>query len=314
VAVETKTSEIIKVEDNVLTIDYIELTMGKYKKEPMYYYTASNHIWQKHGYPDNPWVSSSQFKTELADANTFGKGTGFKVCYPFEVQNGFEADSVKMVIERPWLYTIKFNNKVVEAYQWRRWLDPDFHVFEIGGLVQEGRNEVTIEASPFSIFCELQPIYILGDFNLESVEKGWKVINKTPLEFGSWKNQGMPFYGQTISYKKTINVKVQADYIFKLPDWRGTVAEIKIDGEHAGIIQSEPNEFKTVLKYGIHDIEVVVNGSNKNLLGPHHNIRSRGIVTPWSFKFAPEVQPAGKEYDLLDYGLIQDFEVYKMVD
>ncbi|MDX1283899.1 MAG: glycosyl hydrolase, partial [Draconibacterium sp.] len=80
---ETNVSSIKKVEPNVLTLDYVELTMGKFKNEHMYFYAASNEIWQKHGYPDNPWVSSSQFKTELVDADNFGKGTGFKVVYPF---------------------------------------------------------------------------------------------------------------------------------------------------------------------------------------------------------------------------------------
>jgi hypothetical protein len=47
-------------------------------------------------------------------------------------------------------------------------------------------------------------------------------------------------------------------------------------------------------------------------LGPHHNVTRRGIVTPWSFKTAPEIQPAGENYDLLDYGLMKDFEVYKL--
>ena len=166
--------------------------------------------------------------------------------------------------------------------------------------------------SPFSIFCELEPVYILGDFSVETKEKGWVLENANELDFGSWKAQGMPFFGQTIAYTKTVNSKVEGDYIIHLPNWKGTVAEININGEHRGIIQSKPYELKVHLPYGKHDVSVVVNGSNKNTLGPHHNFTTPGLVTPWSFKNAPKIQPSGNGYDLLDYGLMEDFEVYKL--
>jgi hypothetical protein len=60
---------------------------------------------------------------------------------------------------------------------------------------------------------------------------------------------------------------------------------------------------------GDHQIEVLVTGSFKNPLGPFHNVTRSGIVTPWSFKYAPEQQPASADYDLLDYGLMEEFEV-----
>ena len=167
-----------------------------------------------------------------------------------------------------------------------------------------------IIASPFSIYCELAPVYLQGEFNLSTQEKGWKVTNTGNLHIGSWKDQGMPFYPFTVSYKKSFNVNLAGEYIIKLPEWKGTVAEIIIDGEHRGIIYTNPYEYKVDFDFALHEIEIIVNGSNKNLLGPHHNVTQRGIVTPWSFKYAPKVQPPGNEYDQLDYGLMKDFEVF----
>ncbi len=305
-------SKIKVTEPNILTIDYVELTMAKFKSEPMYYYAASNKIWREHGYPDNPWVSSSQFKTELIDADTFPDDTGFTVCYPFFVDDEWNAGDVKLVVERAKLYQVTVNGESVKSLEWERWLDPDFNVYEISDFVTKGRNEVVIKASPFSIFCELQPVYLLGDFAVKPQEKGWVIENSNELNFGSWKSQGMPFYGQTVSYTKSVKVNVDGNFIIHLPDWNGTVAEVNIDGKHRGIIQSKPYEFKVFLPYGNHEISVIVNGSNKNTLGPHHNFKTPGIVTPWSFKLAPEIQPAGNDYDLLDYGLMQDFEIYQL--
>lgn len=305
-------STIKAIDPNILNIDYVELTMAKFKSEPMYFYSAGNKIWEEHGYPDNPWVSSSQFKTELIDADTFPDGTGFTVCYPFFVDSEWNEKEVKLVVERPWLYKVAVNGTLVSPLERERWMDPDFHVFEISDFVKKGRNEVVIKASPFSVYCELEPVYLLGDFAVIPQEKGWIIDNSKQLDFGSWKSQGMPFYGQTVSYSKTINVKIENDFIIHLPKWKGTVAEVIIDGEHRGIIQSKPYEIKVRLPYGKHEIAVIVNGSNKNILGPHHNFKTPGIVTPWSFKLAPEIQPAGNDYDLLDYGLMQDFEIYKL--
>ena len=307
-------SKITRLGPNILNLDYVELTMGKYKNEPMYFYTAANEIWKQHGYQDNPWVSSSQFKTDLVDADNFEKGSGFIATYPFEVAEELKTNSIQLVVERPWLYTVKVNGTEVQALEWERWLDDDFHVFEIGEWVKTGENEVVIEANPFSIFAELEPVYLLGDFAVIPTEKGWKIENVKELEFGSWKDQGLPFYGQTVSYTKNFEVLEESELLVKLPEWEGTVAEILIDRKHAGIIQTKPYEFKTKLPAGSHEIQVVVNGSLKNTLGPHHNVTRSGIVTPWSFKFAPEKQPSGNEYDLLDYGLMQDFQVYRLFE
>jgi hypothetical protein len=88
-----------------------------------------------------------------------------------------------------------------------------------------------------------------------------------------------------------------------------------VNGEHAGIIGWAPFELdiSAAVVDGENEISVVVYGSLKNTLGPHHNVTRRGIVTPWSFKYAPEVQPPGDEYDIYGYGLFGDFAVVKAI-
>ncbi len=301
---------ILRVTPNILNLDYVELTVGKFKNKEMYYYTAGTEIWKQHGYPDNPWVSSSQFKTELIDADTFPEGSGFTVTYPFYIDKSFDGKKMNLIVERPWLYTVVVNGETMYFDKVWTWIDQDFCFYEIGPVLRSGRNEVVLKAAPFSIFCELEPVYLSGDFGVAPVAKGWEITKETPLGFGSWKKQGMPFYSRTVNYTKTVNVKIESDFVLRLPGWNGTVAEVVVDGKHHGIIQSEPYEMKLHLHYGIHEILVKIIGSNKNTFGPHHNFKTPGIVTPWSFKSAPENQPPGNEYDLLDYGLMQDFELY----
>ncbi|MFW5822826.1 MAG: glycosyl hydrolase [Tangfeifania sp.] len=307
-----KESKITRVNPNILTLDYVELTLDEFEKEPMYFYTAANEIWKAHGFPDNPWVSSSQFKTELIDMEPFPEETGFTVHYPFYVDDDFQSEKVQLVVERPWLYTVKINDRVISPIEGETWLDFDFHVFNVGDFLKSGRNVVELTASPFSIYAELEPVYLLGDFAVMPDKKGWLLENEIPLDFGSWKKQGLPFYGQVVAYSRNIPVKVENEYIVKLNSWEGTVAEVLVNGEHKGIIQAPPYELKVILPYGKNEVTVKVAGSLKNTFGPHHNVSTQGIVTPWSFKFAPEVQPFGREYDLINYGLMQDFEIHKL--
>jgi hypothetical protein len=84
-----------------------------------------------------------------------------------------------------------------------------------------------------------------------------------------------------------------------------------VNDEYAGIIGWPPYtlEIGSLMKDGENRVEVIVTGSLKNLMGPHHMDPNRGFVTPWSFFYAPENQPPGTEYDQLDYGLFEDFDV-----
>jgi hypothetical protein len=52
-------------------------------------------------------------------------------------------------------------------------------------------------------------------------------------------------------------------------------------------------------------------GSNKNLLGPHHGNPKPGLVAPPMFRNAPRETPPGSAYDLIGYGLLEDFSVVR---
>ena len=192
------------------------------------------------------------------------------------------------------------------------WLDEEFHVFSIGDYLKLSGNTITLIANPMSVHCELAPVFITGNFRLKPDKKGWIIIPPEVLKEGSWLDQGYPFYHYIVSYTKTYLVKDKADrYKIVLEDWQGTVANVEANGKEAGIIYQHPYELdvSNIVVEGANIITVKIVGSLKNLLGPHHNVNRRGIVTPWSFKYAPETQPPGAEYDLLDYGLMEDFKL-----
>lgn len=163
------------------------------------------------------------------------------------------------------------------------------------------------------IHAEIEPVYILGDFSVEPIEKGWTIkapVNK--LTTGSWKEQGQPFYSWGMWYKKEFEIQKESQYYeVGLGNWKGTVAEVVVNGKTAGTIalSSDRLDVSGFIEKGTNSIEVKIIGSLKNLLGPHHNNPAPGMT---GFKHWRNVKeyPAGKDYQLLDYGLMDNFYLF----
>jgi len=190
------------------------------------------------------------------------------------------------------------------------WLDQDMGGFSIGANVKSGENLLSLELSPMKIHAEIEPIYILGDFCVKPAAKGWTIealVEK--LSIGSWKEQGWSFYPGTVTYTKQYNLTDPEHlYRVRLNDWEGTVAGVEVNGKPAGIIFAQPYtlNISEYLQKGENTICIKVVGSNKNLMGPFHNVQSRGIVGPGNFRKMGG-RPSGNDYDQLDYGLMEDF-------
>lgn len=316
--IEGTPTEVVRNEPNVLVLDYVDYKAGPMEGDGIYFYTAADSIYKYHGFGEggfghNPWNVGVQFKKTFVEADTFSTGSGFRACYRFNISREFQDQaSMRLVVEWPHLYKVFVNAKNIrpEPDQW--WLDRSFGVFDIGPYLMPGLNRIAIMAMPFSVHAELEPVYLLGNFDLASRERGWEIVPADPMTLGSWKQQGLPLYSHTVSYKRTFEVAdATGDYRVRLGAWNGTVAEVRVNGEKAGVVVSQPYEVDVTgkLRQGTNEVEVVVYGSLKNVLGPHHNNPQPGVVTPWSFFYAPEVQPPGDQYHTLDYGLFEEFEL-----
>ena len=225
--------------------------------------------------------------------------------------NGVDFRGMKLVVERPWLYTVSVNGDVIEPLRDEYWLDPDFYLFDVEKQMKKGENIVSLVADPFSVNCETEPVYLLGKFALEPSIHGFRMVPSKALKPGSWRAQGMPFYGQSVKYSKKVHLQKAGRIAIELPDWSGTVAAVNINGREAGIIQAPPYVLNADLEPGETVIDVIVIGSLKNTLGPHHVVYPNGVGgRPVNFINAPLIQPGGNAYSLIDYGLMSDFKVY----
>jgi hypothetical protein len=266
----------------------------------------------------NPWDSAVQFRDELI-TKTFGSDSGFEATYRFTIQQQVPK-RFSIVIERPDLYTITCNGKTISAREGSWWLDKSFGKIDIARVAKIGENNVTIKASPFTIYHELEPAYLLGTFTLRSADSGFVVVgdsNQT-LQLGSWKEQGYPFYAAGVSYKQTFDIsRPSGHYIVELPKWYGSVAKINVNGKSAGYIAYQPWQCDVTdkIKAGVNSIEVVVIGTLKNTLGPHHNGPGLGSAWPGMFQKGPETgPPSGEKYHTVDYGLFELFVLKQIVE
>ena len=313
--------KIKRLAPNVLTLDYLDVTLGEKTTEKIYYNKAAQLAFAKYGMNENPWDHGVQFRDELI-SRKFAPDSGFEATYYFAIRDR-APKPIYVVIEKPELYTITCNGKAVKAKQGSWWLDKSFGKIDISSAVKTGENKVTIKACPFTVSDEIAAIYIVGDFRVEPNDFGFVIVRDEPMQTGPWNKQGYPFYGDGVSYKQRFNVR-QTDgrpglaergrggHFVRLTGWYGSVAKVLVNGKEAGYIWHQPWQCDVTgqIKKGDNEIEVIVIGTLKNTLGLHHGRQSPGQVSPGAFREAPPTgPPAGSKYQTIPYGLFEPFEL-----
>jgi hypothetical protein len=305
---------VIRNEDNALMIDFCDIKVGDEISKDLHVVAAADKVFKYYGFGNgNPWNHSVQYKTNIVDRDTFGVNTGFTSAYHFTVKGRFDYSSIKAVVERPQLWTVELNGSEIKPDPGQWWLDRNLGVYKIGTQVKEGENTITLKASPMKIHAEIEPVYIIGDFSVEPANKGF-IVASPPSKYstGSWLAQGLPFYSWCMTYSKEFVIgQNEGTYEVVLGNWKGTVAEISVNDQPAGIMGFPPYQADVTafIKQGVNKIDIKVTGSLKNLLGPHHNNPASGLASPGNWRNVKRY-PAGSEYQMLDYGLMDDFYLY----
>lgn len=304
--------EVHRLDPNVLPLDFVDLEVASERHQAIYACNAAKLIFQKHGLPDgNPWSRAVQYGDDLI-TKTFPADSGFTASYRFTIEESVP-ESLEIVVERPDLYTISCNGQAVKAAKDKWWLDKAFGRIDLCKTAKVGENVVTLKAAPLTIWHELEPAYVIGDFSVEPAASGFTIKPAKPLGLGSWKAQGMPLYGHEVSYTQEFDAaEKNGRFEVVLPKWYGSVAKVAVNGEPVGHIAFQPWELDVTdhIRPGKNTIEVTVVGTLKNTLGPHHAGEMVGRAWPNAFEQGPESgPPPGDKYHTLDYGLFEPFEL-----
>ena len=305
--------EVRRLEPNVLTIDYCDLKIGEKVEQDLYYAQAGRRVFQAHGLGANPWNSAVQYRTSILDQDRFAPDSGFELAYRFTVEGLANRTSLRAVIERPRLWKVAVNGSPVAPRPGEWAFDRAFGVYDIGAAVKEGENVLTLVARPMSIHHEVESVYVTGDFGLVPQARGFKIVAPILLTLGSWKTQALPMYPGDVACTHEFTPDTRpARYMVRLGRWRGSVAEVRVNGQPAGIVGWQPYECEItrLVKPGVNRVEVIVTGSLRNRHGPHHGIPG-SIIGPGNYQTGPATMPPGDSYRLMDYGLMEDFEIVR---
>ena len=176
-------TEIRRLGPNVLTLDFVDVKVNggaaSEAKQNAYFYQATRFIFQKYGLSGNPWDRAVQFRDELI-TKTFPQDSGFEATYRFTIKDRVPP-ALHIVIERPDLYTITCNGQPVTATPGDWWLDRAFGRLDITSAARVGENAVTLQAAPLTMYHEVEPAYVLGEFALEPTAAGFAIVPDRPL-------------------------------------------------------------------------------------------------------------------------------------
>jgi hypothetical protein len=81
-------------------------------------------------------------------------------------------------------YSITCNGRPVKPIKGAWFIDRAWGKIDISSAARLGENTITLRASPFSLYHELEPIYVLGDFSVQPVSAGFVIRPPKPLKLG----------------------------------------------------------------------------------------------------------------------------------
>jgi hypothetical protein len=292
---------------NVLVLDYCDLKLDVSESKDINSWRANWLVWQRHGFDRPAWDNAVQFKTRVFDRNRFAPDSGFEADFPFEVRDASAIPNLQLVVEMPELYRIEVNGVPVSFSDAPAWIDSRFRRVAVAEAVHTGTNHVRLIGRPFDVRMELENVYLIGEFAAEPMEKGFALAAPKRLGFGSWTSQGLPFFGHSVDYETSVVVPPSADRMkIELGDWRGSVAEVLVDGKRQAVLGWPPYEAVLPVEPGPRSVTVRIVSTPRNIFGPFHNPEKRRMVAwPSDWAILSEHQPPGSDYDLLEYGLMK---------
>lgn len=304
--------------DNIMMVNYLDLKTAKSDKKDVYFMNALIGLFNENGVEmGNPWQHKIQYKkTYLALDTLFKADSWFEASYHFQINADLSAEamkSIRAVIERPEMWTVSINGKEVSKTQGSYWIDKSFPQFAVGQFLKPGKNTLTLKAPRMNVLAEVMPVYFIGDFLVKPAKQGFEIAGGNISGLGSWREAGLPFYSQKVTYSQTYNVTKTGATAFKvkLNKWNGSVAEVLVNGKQAGLIAWQPNELDvtSLLNDGDNEITVKIVGSLKNTFGYFFKEANKWIYGPHEWNYAPEKAPDASGYFLIDYGLMEPFEL-----
>ncbi len=310
--VDCRLEGVARLADNLMQIDYCDISANGYKARDVATIAADEMNWKWQGFDSTPW-RASQYERVTPDRPA-DPDSDLRLTYRFSIGEDLPEEArraLRVGIERLWLYQVRVNGEPINTATAKRWFDEEMQALPIGPYVRPGQNELELYAKPFTVFSELKPVVLIGDYSLEATDKGFIVRAAEKLDLGDWTQQGLPFYHERLAYTFGFELSQPTDALEVKLDYQGALAEVELDGNEVGAVLHPPYSLKIeeTLPAGKHRLRIKVIGNMKNFMGPFF---SDAVPGPWAWGDCPDHQPAGKEYRFYPVGLMNPPELRKL--
>ncbi len=298
-----KPAGIFQERENIFPLSYADYgeTKDTYVKE------LCDKIFRERGFPGNPWDNKVQFRQNIVERDgDYDERSGFTALYHFTVEDGFLPETISAAAEHPEYCRLRVNGTPVPWKPGETFLDHHTGVADISECVRPGANTLEIIVDVFHVLMELDTVYIRGNFAVTQQNDRWILSRARPLEYGSWKEQGLPFYSYAVQYAYTAFLNtVPKAALLDLKDYDASVVSLRVNGKDGGLLHADgrrARDIASLLQQGENTIVLRVCGSYKNLLGPHFS-KARGSAWPAMWRANPLHTPKAGTYDIMDFGI-----------
>ncbi|HOK05245.1 MAG TPA: glycosyl hydrolase [Victivallales bacterium] len=309
--IEKEEFKILRDEENAFPLDYAEFSIDGKEFQPAEEILKIDTIvrekagWERQGGSMvQPWAYKKEKKS---------KSIPVILRYTFTAEE-LPLAPLFLAIENPERFNITLNGFELRhngCEGW--WIDNSFKKIIIpANYLVKGSNELILSIN-YTREDALEAIYIAGEFSvtwrkIDNKKSPEAIIGKIPekLHLGDWCEQGFPCYSGAISYQTEFEIdeflKNEKIYL-KIPDWKGSLLKIYVNGKITGKIAWPPFELEITnfLNKGSNTINIEIVSTRRNLLGPLHNtIKYPRWTGPWDFR---KGETWTDEYVRLPYGL-----------
>ncbi len=223
----------------------------------------------------------------------------------FRISSEIAAAGLKLGLECPESARIRLNGTAVPAASDGWYVDRDIETIPLPDFIR-GENLLEI-AVPIGLRTNLENFYLLGDFGVRingTVKTLTEPVRK--IGWGDITSQGLPFYTGNLTYRTKLCA--QGDFTVRVPQYRGGLVKILLDGRDCGNIAFSPYTLRVCCAPGEHVVEWKLYGTRQNGFAQLHH--TQGVYfyqSPNSWRSAGDLW--SYEYRLKPAGILKSPEV-----
>ena len=224
----------------------------------------------------------------------------------FRIKSDIDVPQLKLGLEDADITDIWLNGQKVTAKQDGWYVDRCIETVPLPGL-KAGENILDIDV-PIGRRTNLEYFYLLGDFGVRvcgSQKTVTEPIRK--LGWGDIVSQGLPFYTGNLIY--SFKVVSDGDFAVRVPQYRGGLIKVLVDGMEAGNIVFSPYELAVKADAGEHLVQLRLYGTRQNGFAQLHH--TQGVYfyqSPNSWRSAGDLW--SYEYRFKPAGILKSPEIY----